>query len=141
MSRHLWHQTWSNQVGYNLNGRVDTLEQQETHNTNTRAYAVAVCEKYNLEHIPSGDAWQLVRQGGYDNLCARLGVNNGEGDYYHDGDLGGGQYLNACVWFEVITGKSCVGNSYTPDYGMLVEISTLQEAAHKAILLNVNIPK
>ncbi len=134
-SRHFWHHTWSRQIGYNRNAEVmETPAQQETHNTNTRAYALAVCNKYQLERVPSGDAWQIVRQGGYDNLCARLSVNNGEGDYYHDGDIGGGQYLNACVWFEAITGESCVGNTYKPDYALDESlIPTLQEAAHKAI--------
>lgn len=138
MSRYFWHQTWSNQIGYNRNGStVDSLEQQETQNANVREYALAVCEKYQLEHIPSGDAWQIVRQGGYDNLCARLSVNNGEGDYYHDGDIGGAQYLNACVWFEAITGQSCIGNTYRPDYALdETLIPTLQEAAHKAIEQN-----
>ena len=69
------------------------------------------------------------------NLCARTSVNNGEGDYYHDGDIGGGQYLNACVWFEVITGQSCVGNTYRPDYVLDTDITyeALQQAAHQAV--------
>lgn len=135
MSRYFWHQTWSNQVGYDRNGEtVDSLEQQEKENAKTREYALAVCEKYQLERVPTGDAWQIVRQGGYDNLCARLAVNYGEGDYYHDGDIGGAQYLNACVWFEAITGESCVGNTYKPDYALDENlIPTFQEAAHKAI--------
>lgn len=136
MSRYFWHQTWSNQVGYNRNGvTVDSLEQQEVANNNVRAYATAVCQKYGLEHIPSGDAWQIVRQGGYDNLCARLAINNGEGDYYHDGDIGGAQYLNACVWFEAITGESCIGNTYRPNYTLDENITyeKLQEAAHQAM--------
>ena len=49
-------------------------------------------------------------------MCARLASNNGAGDYNHDGDIGGGQYLNACVWFEVVTGESCIGNTYVPTY-------------------------
>lgn len=135
MSRYFWHQTWSNQIGYDRNSyKVESLDQQESDAAGTRAYSVAVCEKYDLERIPSGDAWQIVRQGGYDNLCARLSVNNGEGDYYHDGDIGGAQYLNACVWFEAITGQSCVGNTYRPDYTLDESlITTFQEAAHKAV--------
>ena len=53
--------------------------------------------------VPTGEAWQLVREGfggytPYDNLCKRTGTTNNDGDYYHDGDLGGGQYLNGLVW-------------------------------------------
>jgi hypothetical protein len=48
--------------------------------------------------------------------------------------VGGGQYLNACVWFEVITGKSCVGNSFRPDYALSAEkVEVLQQAAHQAV--------
>ena len=47
---------------------------------------------YQLERVNTGDAWHIVRQGGYDNMCARIGINNDLGDYSHDGDIGGGQY-------------------------------------------------
>ena len=56
------------------------------------------------------------------------------GDGYHDGDIGGGQLLNACVWFEIITGKSVVGNSYIPEYATS---STLADS----LLNQVNVVK
>lgn len=135
LSRYFWHQTWTYQIGYDRNGyQMETAEQQRNDNPPKKEFALAVCEEYGLERINSGEAWQIVRDGGYDNLCARMSVNGGEGDYYHDGDIGGGQYLNACVWFEAITGQSCVGNTYRPDYALdEALIPTLQEAAHKAI--------
>ena len=155
-SRHFWHQTWSYQIGYDRNGYKVTLPaQQEMDMLSQKDFSVAVCKTFDLERINTGEAWQLVRQGGYDNLCARLSKNDGAGDYYHDGDIGGGQYLNACVWFEALTGQSCVGNTYVPAYASskvlsadltsklvlkngkytLSEdlIATLQQAAHKAI--------
>ncbi len=135
LSRYLWHHTWTYQIGYYNGGyTMATLEQQETEMQKKREFTGLVCKDYDLERVNSGEAWQIVRQSGYDNLCARLAVNNGEGDYYHDGDIGGGQYLNACVWFEAITGESCIGNTYRPDYTLDESlIPTLQEAAHKAI--------
>ena len=85
----------------------------------------------------------LVREGGYDQLCARLGKGeNHEGDYYHAGDIGGGQYLTACVWFETITGLSCLGNPYRPVYtynGTVYPLNEgityeqLQQYAHQAV--------
>ena len=67
-------------------------------------------------------------------LCARLGVRGDEGDYGHDGDIGGGQYLNACVWFEILTGESCLGNTFRPSYELSEEkIAILQAAAHQAV--------
>lgn len=134
MSQLLWHQTWSYQIGYDRNGYImETIDQQQKNMEIGKEFALMVCKEFNLERINTGEAWQIVRQGGYDNLCARLSKNNGLGDYYHDGDIGGGQYLNACVWFEFITGQSCIGNTYRPDY-VLDEslIITFQEAAHKA---------
>ena len=38
------------------------------------------------------------------------------GDGYHDGDIGGGQFLNACIWFECLTGISCLDVDYVPEY-------------------------
>ena len=74
-------------------------------------------------------------------MCGRLAVNNGEGDYLRDGDVGGGQYLSACVWFETLTGRSCIGNTFRPVYKLedkkylLSEemIEVLQNAAHQAV--------
>ena len=129
-----WQQTWAYQVGLDRDGyQVDAAEQAAYHERQ-RTYALGVCEENGVKRIPSGDAWKIVRDGGYDNLCARLAINNGEGDYSHDGDIGGGQYLNACVWFETITGQSCVGNTFRPDYELSEElITTLQNAAHQAV--------
>ena len=144
MSRYLWHQPWTYQVGVHYNGYVmESFEQQQRNADQIKEFAVAVCKELELERVNTGEAWQIVRKDyGYDKLCARLGKgSNHEGDNSHDGDWGGGQYLNACVWFEVITGQSCVGNSYRPDYrydGLEFPLSedlvaNLQAAAHKAV--------
>lgn len=143
----LWHHTWAYQVGYqgpvgkdpdtiDEAAKVLTVEKQTLTYENIRSTALKVCEDNGVGRIPGGDAWQLARANAAvgDNLCARLAVNAGEGDYYHDGDIGGGQYLNACVWFEVLTGKSCVGNAFRPSYELSEEkIAALQEAAHQAV--------
>ena len=148
MSRYFWHQTWIRPVGVAFNGTVtESAEHQKIYNERVQAYAKLVCEAFGLERVPSGDAWQNMRiDYGYDNLCARIGKadsagNPHGGDGSHDGDWGGGQYLNACVWFEVITGQSCLGNTYRPVYMAGAEdlslseemIQMLQTSAHKAI--------
>ena len=134
-SRYFWHQPWAYQVGADKNGvKMTDLAMQLAHTLPLKDYAVRVCKEFGLERVNSGEAWQIVREGGYDNLCARSGVNDNKGDYSHDGDIGGGQYLNACVWFEIITGQSCIGNTYRPDYDLDENLmSTLQEAAHQAV--------
>ena len=136
LSRHFWHQPWAYQVGADRNGvQMKDIYQQQSHMFAVRDYAIRVCKELDLERINTGEAWHLVRQAGYDRLCARKGINGDVGDYSHDGDIGGGQYLNACVWFEAITGKSCADNPYRPDYALdEALIPTLQQAAHQAIV-------
>ncbi len=144
MSRHFWHQPWARQVGIAFNGIVtESAEQQQYNADQVKEYAIAVCKELDLERVNTGDAWQIVRnEHGYDKLCARIGKGeNNEGDGSHDGDWGGGQYLNACVWFEVITGQSCIGNTFRPKYLSGAEdlslsedmIQMLQKSAHKAV--------
>ena len=131
-----WQQTWAYQVGYDDEGyKVADAEEQKGYAQRQYVYATSVCKEFNLYRINSGEAWQIVREKyGYDNLCARLDKNEGLGDYYHDGDIGGGQYLNACVWFEVLTGQSCIGNTFRPTYELSEEmIEMLQKAAHEAV--------
>lgn len=160
MSRHLWHSPWTYQVDYGKEGDPVTPAIQESRQVEIDSYADAVCDHFKgkLGKVPSGQAWQVCRSKyGYDYLNCRLEKNNGEGDGYHDGDIGGGQYLNACVWFEIITGQSCIGNTYVPTYTQDITLSdelisklkldidgsnftlqseliaTLQKAAHEAV--------
>lgn len=137
-----WQQGSAYQVGYNRKFSINSIEEQRQDTKVHRDFAIAVCEKYDVIRIPKGDAAMMVREAGYDNLCARLGIgNNNEGDYYHDGDWGGGQYLTACVWYEVLTGLSCSDNSYRPEYTAQGQLFTLaddlvkliQESSHRAV--------
>ena len=95
--------------------------------------AKEIKEKYSLPYIPTGQAWVEARYNPVINnqLCLRKAKPD---DTSHDGDIGGGQYLNACVWFEMLTGQSCIGNSYRPDYELSeAKIAILQQAAHNAV--------
>ncbi len=133
----VWHQTWAYQVGYaRSDGPVETVEFQTQCYENIRKVSHEIVETNDLILVPSGDAWQLARKNAKvgDVLCENPAKNDGKGDYYHDGDTGGGQYLNACVWFEVLTGKTCIGNSWRPDYALSEEkIIELQKCAHEAV--------
>lgn len=157
----LWHRTWTYEVGRVSDAVVYTEELLKTHDEAVQAVSDYMCNEfdkdkdYDLTMVNSGTAWaearaqvaakdpSLLPLGG---LCARKGKNNTEtfpaglgypdaGDGYHDGDIGGGQFLNACVWYETLTGQSCLDNPYKPSgsYQLsdaLVEI--LRNAAHKA---------
>lgn len=135
-----WHQFWAFQEGFTRDDyAVDNPNKQDVYYKEALAFAKATCEEYGLERVNTGYAWQIVRKGGYDNLCENQTGN----DRYHDGDTGGGQYLNACVWFEILTGQSCIGNTYRPTNDNFGErpaytlsedmIATLQAAAHEAV--------
>ncbi|MBR2616008.1 MAG: DUF4886 domain-containing protein [Clostridia bacterium] len=127
-SRLVWHEEWAYNVEWERNGvKVGTLERQEMMYNNIRRHSVAVHEQNGVPVVPSGTAWQIAR--------ANPKIGDLTRDQYHDGDTQGGQYLNACVWFEFLTGQSCVGSSYRPSKLAISEeeVSILQNAAHKAV--------
>ena len=135
----LWHQTWAYQVGYDRGDPVATVDVQARQYETIRDVSHTLSEELSLPIVPSGDAWQIARADPLigDTLCVdstRPKENPGAGDYYHDGNVGGGQYLNACTWFEILTGKSPVGNLFYPDYAITREqMKALQNAAHQAV--------
>ena len=137
-----WHQQWAYEVGYGANKtdqreHVNSLEKQKEQHNAIKDLAYIVAKEENVKIIPTGDAWQLACANAKigQTLCARKGVNNDRGDCDHDGDIGGGQYLTACVWFEVLMRESCLGNTWRPsDYELSEEkIAILQNAAHEAV--------
>ena len=135
-----WHQSWAYEIGYGKDisepQQMNTVEHRTSMYQIKREVSYMVAEQNDVKIMPTGDAWEIARQNAIigTDLCKRLAINNGEGDYYHDGDIGGGQYLNACVWYEVLMGKSCVGNTWRPDYELSEEkIAILQAAAHEAV--------
>lgn len=138
-----YQQIWSYDIGFDrFNYQMTSKEQQLKFSASIKEYTDIVCRDFDLMTIPCGRAWDIARENPVvGNMCARLSVNNGEGDYYHDGDIGGGQLLNGYVWFETLTGQSCIGNTFRPVYthnGMTYTLSeelvtVLQEAAHQAV--------
>ena len=153
LSRFFWHEVWSNEIGYSLAFKMETVEQRTQVYNAKKGVAQIMADTYDLEIVPTGDAWEKVR----DNplittpiegipmdkftLCTRVLNNALTDDFTHDGDMGGGQYLNACVWFEIITGQSCLGNTFRPKYQYAgidcslseEKIALLQNAAHEAV--------
>ena len=125
-----WHHFWSSQVGYEYKGYG--IPNKGAQNKEYRDYCTltkGVVTKHGLSVIPSGEAWEKARANELigDTLCMA--------DCHHEGESGGGQYLNACVWFEMLTGRSCVGNTFRPNYYLLEEkVPILQQAAHDAVL-------
>lgn len=137
MTKLYYQQIWSYDIGFDrFNYQMTSTEQQKAFSASIKTYTDIVCKEFDLLTIPCGTAWDIAREMSplAGNMCARLSYNNGEGDYYHDGDIGGGQLLNAYVWFETLTGQSCIGNSFRPEYELSEDlIAILQQAAHKAV--------
>lgn len=134
------HENFALDIGFESDSyKMETVEQRAANQKDIRDYTEIVCEKFGMEIIPCGRAWTIARENPMcERMTARLAKTD---DYAHDGDVGGGQFLNASVWFEVITGQSCVGNTFRPVYEhegqehTLSEemITVLQNAAHQAV--------
>ena len=85
--------------------------------------------------VPSGAAWNHARNGvEIDGVTYKIEGTMTKDDY-HDGETQGGQFLNACVWYEVLTGNSCIGNDWRPiGYDLDEERAlALQQIAHQAV--------
>ncbi len=137
-ARYMWYQVWGINVGYTVEDAskcIPNREKQLAMHNAAHIVAREVAEANKADLIPAGDAWEIIRS--ETDIGDRLTGRNGDeyGDNLHDGDTGGGQYLNACVWFEVLFQKSCVGNTWRPTKYTLDEakIPLLQEAAHRAV--------
>ncbi len=127
-AQYYWHEFWAFEVGFNKPdglGVVADTESQTAQSLVIRQVGDAIAKANNAPLIPTGSAWLIARQNGSGNLTK---------DRYHDGETQGGQLLNACVWFEVLTGKSCLENTFKPSYELSDErIALMKNAAHQAV--------
>ncbi|MBO5836698.1 MAG: DUF4886 domain-containing protein [Oscillospiraceae bacterium] len=153
LSKYLWTNTWVPNVGYSLSFKMTSVDQRKRVQEANDQVSQFVKRDFGLDVVPCGKAWSKVRDLEILNTVpAGLDVEkftmftmiiNGKisDDSVHDGDIGGGQYLNACVWFEVLTGESCIGNTFRPKYTYQAwdwslseeKIDILQKAAHEAV--------
>jgi len=129
-ARFYWQQDWAHEYKSNSSTVNATRVFREV--------GLEFCREYGLINSPLGDAWEIVRhdstffelqEGTTDNssfaysLHSRVAHNANydsygfirQDDNSHDGDAGGGQYLNACVWFEMLT-KKRVEDTAAKDY-------------------------
>lgn len=143
-ARFFWQQSWAYQIGYMhpnnedddpsndvANGNILTREDQKHFHDVIFEVSTAVAERNGVTMIPSGTAWEIARQ---DPDV----VDPAHTDMCHDGFATGGQYMNACVWYETIFQRSCIGNTYDTslydNYELTEELKELrQQAAHEAV--------
>ena len=158
-ARYIWHEVWANEVGYTISFEMKDKAQRSSIFKAKQEMMYHMMNEYSLDGAPTGDAWEKVRDlpiittPGPEfskeekfTLCSRIKKGGFIDDFTHDGDIGGGQYLNACVWFEILTGKSCIGNAFRPKYTYNEKelslgeekIRILQNAAHEAVKEHLN---
>ena len=136
----LWQRTWFFEIGrVGSNGYVYTAEDGPKYNAGMQEICDYMCNEfdknkpYDLKMVNTGAAWTEARKLNetanllpYGGLCGRVGINKfgdkslHSGDGYHDGDIGGGQLLNAYVWYMTLTGNTDLSASqYAPVYKFL----------------------
>lgn len=162
-AEYYWLQHWTHELGNGKRGMKSPEWQDEIYR-GFRDVGLKYCEQFGFTNVPCGDAWKSIRHDPMFYAPATDDVSNPfrtlhtrifrpsfkeypfiqNEDLSHDGDIGGGQYLNAAVWFEMLTHKSVIGNSYIPTYthkpaGITFtfteeRVAALQNAAHSAVL-------
>lgn len=151
-ARYYWQQDWPHEY---FDERSKSLEAVQTY----RKVGLEVCREYDLINAPLGDAWQIIEHDPmffkYDknvsehpiySLHSRLwhASSSGtavhgqiyQGDDSHDGDVGGGQYLNACVWFEILT-RTRVQDTAAADYIPAYRTGTDEQIARGAYYIGM----
>ncbi len=120
-----WHQTWA----YASSSTHSAFPNYGSDQT-TMYEAIVSCVRSALKDndfdllIPSGTAIQNAR-------TSYLGDSFNRDGYHLETTYG--RYTAACTWFEAISGKSVVGNSYAPSTVDDFQKEVAQNAAHRAV--------
>lgn len=123
--RIVFHQTWAYSKDSNHNGfrRYGNSQDQMYEAIIACSHRVMADLKPNVL-VPSGTAIQNARTSSLGDTLNR--------DGFHLNFIYG-RYTAACTWFEAITGKSVIGNAYTPTGITPLQKSIAQKAAHAAV--------
>lgn len=121
-----WYQTWAYSTAHSS---IGTTAVQTNQYNQIKAVSAYLAQQNGVPQIPCGDAWQIARANPLvtEDPCLT--------DNFHAGTTTGGRYLNACVFYETLLGKSCIGNvsdglTYKLDADLAAQ---LQLAAHQAV--------
>lgn len=121
----VFHQTWAYSADSNHDGfRRYGNSQQQMYEAIIGATKQVLRDAKPDILVPAGTAIQNARTSTLGDTMNR--------DGYHL-QLVYGRYTAACTWFEALTGKSVVGNTFTPE-GITAEQKRIaQKAAHEAV--------
>ena len=134
-----FHQTWAYAQDSEHSG-FDNYNRDQFQMYSSITAAVENTMRYHdgdlLFYIPSGTAIQNARTAFFTKK-GRHKDSSVNRDLTRDGyhlNYTIGRYIAACTWFEVLTGKSCIGMKSRPASLNPVSASTAQKAAHAAVL-------
>lgn len=158
----LVHETWEYRKDDPRFTRPGDLKSQEEMYTGLRSAYDKIAAEFNARIIPTGDAFHLAdtdpkwayqtdttfnpkaaKQPELPNQTHSLHVGwhwkkqkNGKTTLVMDGHHANmaGEYLGACVWYEVLFGESSVGNTFMPKGMDPTDARYLQETAHRAVI-------
>ena len=121
----IWHETWAYQHN-STHGAFQDYDCNQTTMFNRIVEAAQQAMKDNSIKIvaPSGTAIQNAR-------TTFIGDNMNRDGYHLNKSYG--RYTAACVWFETLTGKSVIGNTYKPQGLSDDLIRVAQMSAHAAV--------
>ena len=117
---------WAWQVGQSTIPDTETQKAFQAVINETSHY---LANKHDMTLIPVGEAFALAREDERigDTLCK-------PDDNLHDNGPTGGQYLNGCVFFEVMFQTSCIGDTWRGSNAPSEEIHIImQQHAHNAV--------
>lgn len=158
----LVHETWEYRKDDPRFSKPGDLKSQEEMYSGLRSAYDKIAAEFNARIIPTGDAFHLAdtdpkwayqtdttfdskaaKQPELPNQTHSLHVGwqwkkqkNGKTTLVMDGHHANmaGEYLGACVWYEVLFGESAVGNTFMPKGMDPTDARYLQEIAHRAVI-------
>lgn len=120
-----WYMTWAYQQGASHSAFIPNYNGDQQYMYDE----IVGCNRQVLRRhlfdgfIPGGIAIQQARQTKLGDTLCRDGFHL---NYTY------GRYLMACLWLEVLTGKSCVGCKFLPESMSTEQQKIVQKVAHKA---------
>lgn len=124
-ARLMIHQTWAYEEGSaRLNNELGYSSQRAMFDDLKSAYDEAAHSLGDVQIIPSGQTMQYLIEAGMKKVHC---------DTFH-ATIGAGRYALGLVWYEILTGKSCIGNTFSKfdEPVSEAEAEIAQQAAHRA---------
>lgn len=123
-TKFFWHQTWAYAPNVVHDGFANYGCSQKTMYDAIMKVSKKICAKYKFSVIPVGTAVQNLRGSYVEENVTR--------DGFHLNHTVG-RYIAACTWYEAITGRTVIGNSYVTPFVFHDQEVAAQACAHAAI--------